>query len=95
MINDVRSRYHTPNLPFIADDFVADWKGKNIDSCLPIVDKIKQVTKSVGMGAFVETSDLLSNDQANHNGDDIHFCRSALYELGKRYFDAFKALERV
>lgn len=92
MVNDVRGRYHTPNLPFIAGDFVADWKGKNINDCLPIVDKIKQVTKSVGMGAFVETSDLLSNDQANHNGDDIHFCRSALYELGKRYFEAFKAL---
>lgn len=92
LINSVRDRYHAPKLPFIAGDFVADWKGKNLDDCLPIIDKIKQVVKSVGVGAFVETSDLLSNDQANQNGDDIHFCRSALYELGNRYFEAFQGL---
>ena len=93
MLNDVRGRYNVPNLPFIAADFVADWKGKNIEDCAPIVNVIKQVTQTVGNGAFIETSDLLSNDQANHNGDDIHFCRSALYELGKRYFAAFQTMK--
>ena len=95
MVNDARSRYNAPDLPFIAADFVADWKGKNLDDCLPIVDKIKQVVKSVGVGAFVETSNLLSNDQANQNGDDIHFCRKALYELGERYFKVFQEIKNI
>ncbi len=94
VINNVRNRYNTPNLPFIAADFVQDWKSKNIEDCIPIVEKIQNVTATIGNGAFIETSDLLSNDQANKNGDDIHFCRAALYELGGRYFNAFKALNK-
>ena len=92
MICDVRVRYQTPNLPFIAGDFVADWKGKNIDDCTPIIEKIQSVATTIGNGAFVQTSGLLSNDQAIGNGDDIHFCRAALYELGARYFEEFRRL---
>lgn len=40
--------------------------------------------------AVVKTDDLLSNNQDTHNGDDIHFCRSSAYELGKRYFAAYE-----
>lgn len=93
LIADLRTRFNVPNLPFITADFVADWKGKNLEACLPITDKIKLVAETVGNAAFVETADLLSNDQANGNGDDIHFCRSAVYELGERFFKRFQEIK--
>ncbi len=90
MILSVRQKYGVLNLPFIAGDFASEWKNKNLQDCIPIVERIKSVISEVGHGAFVQTSDLLSNNQALSNGDDIHFCRASQYELGKRYFAAFK-----
>ena len=88
MLDSVRSRYSVPTLPFICGDFVNEWKSKNIDICEPIVEKIKAVAKKAG-GEFIETADLPSNNQKTANGDDIHFCRQSIYELGRRYFTAF------
>ena len=56
------------------------------------VSKIKEVFAKLGRGAFVETADLLSNNQKTGNGDDIHFCRESQHILGRRYFEAFKNL---
>ena len=95
MVNDVRSRYNAPDLPFIAADFVADWKGKNLDDCTPIVAKIQNVVATIDNAKFLPTNGLLSNDQANQNGDDIHFCRKALYELGERYFKVFQEIKNI
>lgn len=92
MIENVRSRYDLPYLPFIAGDFVNEWKTKNLEDCIPIVEKIKDVINEIGYGAFIETSDLLSNNQKVNNGDDIHFCRAAQYEMGGRYFQAYKQI---
>lgn len=94
MIETVRERYHVPNLPFIAGDFVSEWKNRNQWDCIPIVEKIKKVTAEIGNGAFVETSYLLSNNQAIGNGDDVHFCRAAQYTLGERYFQAFEKIKK-
>lgn len=91
MVHDVRARYGE-KLPFIAGDFVSEWKNKNIADCTPIVEMIRQVVVEAGDAAFVETSDLLSNNQKICNGDDIHFCREALYILGQRYFSVFKEI---
>ncbi len=90
LVNGVRSRYG--NMSFIAGDFVNEWKSKNLDSCNPIVDTIKTVVKDIKNAGFVETADLPSNNQKIGNGDDIHFCRESLYELGRRYFKEFFAL---
>ena len=86
----IRARYG--NMPIVAGDFVNDWKSKNLALCEPIIAKIKEVLKECGRSAFVETADLLSNDQKTGNGDDIHFCRQSQHILGKRYFNAFKNL---
>ncbi len=91
MIDSVKARYNIPTVPFISADFVNEWKSENIDICTPIVEKIKTVTASEG-GAFVETSDLPSNNQKTGNGDGIHFCRESLHTLGKRYFDAYQTI---
>lgn len=87
---DARARYG--EMPIIAGDFVNDWKSKNLALCEPIITAIKQVLAECGKSAFVETADLLSNDQKVQNGDDIHFCRQSQHILGRRYFDAFKNL---
>ena len=90
MLKGVRSRYGM--MPFIAGDFVSDWKSKNLASCEPIVDVIRRVVAENTRSGFVETLDLLSNNQKTQNGDEIHFCREALHELGHRYFQAFMQL---
>ena len=90
MILDVRARYG--NIPFIAGDFCYEWKNKNITICEPVLKAIKRIVLEIGNAGFVETDNLLSNNQVTKNGDDIHFCRQALYELGKRYFKEFYKL---
>ncbi len=87
-MNTVRERYHCEDVPFIAGDFCNEWKSKNLSQCNPIVNVLREVFSGEKYG-FVETSDLLSNNQKLENGDDIHFCREALYTLGKRYFEAY------
>lgn len=90
MLFDVRTRYG--NIPFIAGDFVDEWKSKNLDSCNPIVSVIRMVLHEVGNSGFIETYDLLSNNQTISNGDDIHFSRQSLHELGRRYFESYRGL---
>lgn len=91
ILTEIRNRYDN-NLPFIAGDFVSEWKQENIELCKPIVEKIKTVASGKN-GAFVETGDLLSNNQQNGDGDTIHFSRQSLHELGRRYFQAFKEIK--
>lgn len=95
LLCSVREEFQVPGLPFIAGDFVHHWKNENIDICKPVVDAIQDVCKDCGHGIFVETDGLLSNLQElkrNPLGweDPIHFSRKAVYELGKRYFEAFQ-----
>ena len=87
MVSSVRKRYG--EIPFIAGDFVREWKQKNIEICKPIVEKIQKVVELLGNAAFVATDDLLSNNEKIKNGDDIHFCRQALQILGQRYFEKY------
>ncbi len=90
-VADVRARYGV-DIPFVAGDFVNEWKTKNIESCAPIVAKIREAVAAMGNAAFVETADLRSNNQEIGNGDDIHFSRESLHVLGRRYFQAFSSI---
>lgn len=87
MVTSIRERYG--NMPFIAGDFVREWKQKNIAICEPIIEKIKKVINDIGNATFVNTNDLLSNNEKIGNGDDIHFCRDSLLKLGERYFKEY------
>lgn len=89
LLNFIRERYGR-EIPFVAGDFVNEWKSKNLEICNPIVEEARKVVKNNVKAGFVETSDLPSNNQNMGNGDDIHFCRQSLYELGERYFKAFR-----
>lgn len=89
LINLVREQFGCKSLPFIAGDFVNQWKTDNIEICKPVVKAIRDVCGDIGYAKFVETDELLSNDQRFGNKDTIHFCREALNILGVKYFDAF------
>jgi hypothetical protein len=88
-VNSVRSIFNCENLPFIAGDFVSQWKNDNMEICVPVVAAIKEVCASISHAQFVETNELQSNDQKIHNQDSIHFCREALNQLGIKYFNSF------
>ena len=92
MVTSVRESYG--NIPFIAGDFVHEWKQKNIEICDPIIEKIQKVINNIGNGAFVNTDDLLSNNEKISNGDDIHFCRESLLKLGERYCEEYIQLSK-
>ena len=86
-----REAFDMPGLPFIAGDFVQHWKRKDEAARAPVIAAIRGVCGEVG-GGFAETDGLESNDEATGNGDDIHFSREALHELGLRYFNIYTNL---
>lgn len=97
LLKSVRATFNAESLPFIAGDFVQDWKNNNIDVCTPVVDAIRAVCRDCGHGGFVESEGLLSNDQALSYyplgwKDTIHFTRESVYELGIRYFNCFSSI---
>jgi len=97
LVTSVRNMFHVPALPFVAGDFVQQWIAANEVICEPVVRAIRSVCRDAGHAAFVETDGLYSNAQDETNprfgsDDTVHFCRSSLYELGYRYFDAFANL---
>ncbi len=91
LVETIRRRYAASNVPFIAGDFVAEWRDKNAVACKAVLDATKAVCEEIGHAAVVSSEGLLSNNQKNGDGDGIHFCRESLYELGQRYFEAYLA----
>ena len=93
LINSFRTTFGCEKLPFIAGDFVPEWKNKNATRCQPVTDAIKEVCTNVGCAKFIETDELESNSQKSPIQDDIHFCRESLYRLGVKYYKAFESLD--
>ena len=91
MLDAFKERYGIHEMPIVAGDFVNEWKSANIEKCAPIIDAMKSLIEGEN-GMFVETADLMSNNQKNGDGDTIHFCRESLHILGRRYFSAFKKI---
>lgn len=92
LVYSVRARYGNDKLPFLAGDFVQQWKQDNAAISIPIAAKLQELCNEIGSAAFVETKGLPSNDEKTGNGDSIHFCRQSLYDLGHRYFNAFQSI---
>jgi hypothetical protein len=91
LVSEMKEKYGE-RAPFIAADFCREWRGKNKEDCDRIAEKIKSVVASHQPAAFLDSSDLLSNNEKTGNGDDIHFCRESLHALGRRYFEAYERL---
>jgi hypothetical protein len=97
----VRETVATPNLPFIAGDFVHHWKNENIEKATPISNAIEDFCNNDAASKFVKTDGLKSNKEENGRKtpcgkemieDIIHFSRPSLYILGERYFEAYKSV---
>ncbi|MDR2201934.1 MAG: sialate O-acetylesterase [Clostridiales bacterium] len=89
----VRNLCGRPELPVIAAGLCRDWADKNDAACAAVAHATRNVLSVENHGAFVDSDALLSNRQADPlSNDDIHFCRAALYDLGKRYYAAYKAI---
>ena len=88
LLKAVRDTFDCPKLPFVAGDFVQDWKVGNLAICEPVVDAMRAVCAEES-ARFVGSDGLLSNNQVQGNDDSIHFSRAALYELGERYYAAY------
>ena len=91
VFDSVRERYETPDLPIVCGGFCQEWVLEHLEPCTQIMGTIRGVAEEIG-GAYVETEDLRSNNQVLNDGDNIHFCKEALQELGRRYFSAFQGI---
>ncbi len=96
MIDSVRNRYGSPNLPFICGGFCYEWVQQYLKNATEIMQMLREIAAERD-GIYIETDDLLSNHEKtgeNGIGDDVHFCRDSLYVMGCRYFDAYQKIIR-
>ena len=91
LINETIKRYG--KFPVLAAGFTDEWSKDYVEPCNAVIRATKKVLNAYG-GGFIPTRGLKSNNQNSGNGDTIHFCRSALYKLGKKYFDKFKEINK-
>lgn len=89
VVEGVRNHCRTPNLPFLCGGFTDEWSKDYQDACNAVITAQKQICVDLGWGAFTDTAGLLSNNQKVGNGDTIHFCKEAVYEIGCRYFEKY------
>jgi hypothetical protein len=89
-MTEIRKKYG--NMSIIAGEFVNHWADKNAETCNVVEKSLKDACFKIGNAGVASSEGLLSNDQSIGNGDDIHFCAEAIYELGKRYFEIYKNL---
>lgn len=92
VVEEVRTVCNQPKLPFLCGGLIDDWSQEYRQPCDAVMEATKQVCKDVGDAAFTDATGLLSNNQKNGNGDNIHFCLDATYELGRRYFENYEAV---
>lgn len=104
LVEAVREKSNVLDLPFIAGDFVQDWKNSSSEikaRCDVVILDTKKLCEDLSCSNFVESDGLLSNRQnpscpnlPNVKNDNIHFCRDSQIELGKRYFKKFLQLKQ-
>lgn len=89
-MDDFRSKYGS--VPFVCGGFTDDWTEQNKPQCGAVVRAMQEYCQRAGNAAYVDTHGLPSNDKDTGNGDGLHFCRSSLYALGEKYFQAYQSL---
>lgn len=92
LVESVRRHVGESELPFLCGGFTDDWSKDYRQQCDAIISATKQVCSEVGCARFTETTGLQSNNQKTGNGDTIHFCKDAVYEIGRRYFENYRAI---
>lgn len=95
MVRMSRGSFGGGAIPFLAGNFVEQWRRENADRSEPVERAMRDVCVNAPNAAFIESDGLLSNGQKLGNADTIHFCRDALNQLGKRYFDAYLRMVEI
>ncbi len=89
LISNIRKNSDFSAAPFIAGGFSEDWRPRFAEGSLAVTDATLDTLSGFQRTAFVDVQGLKSNDSIFKDGDDIHFCRKALYELADRYYQKF------
>ncbi len=92
MLDAFCAQFDCPELPVIAAGFCHEWYQKYKEPCDAVLKAIREVMLE-RKGAFVDTAGLKSNNEQIGNGDDIHFSRESLCQLGKLYFEQFERIQ--
>ena len=96
MAEDLRDRYHIPDLPILAGEMVNDWADRYPDVTAAIETATERVCSDIGHAAIVSSEGLCSNAQAvSWSSDVIHFCADSIEELGRRYFALYRSIVGV
>ncbi len=90
----IKEEYKQFDFPFITGGMCRDWKKRYLVQTEAVEKATIDVCNRIGNAAFVQTTDLPSNEEELHNGDLDHFSKNSIIILGKRYFDAFTSLKR-
>ncbi len=93
MLDAFCSRFGCEGLPVIAASFCNEWYQKNKVPCDGVLRAIREAMEDRN-GCFIDASKLKSNNEETGNGDDIHFSRESLRQLGKLYFQAFQSKQK-
>ncbi len=96
LLGSVREEFGVPDLPFVAGDLSQDWKSTRQEQAAPVVAALRDICASQN-ASFVESDGLDSNRQDGFPHpfgwvDEAHFCRRAVYELGRRYYAAYVSI---
>lgn len=92
LLSDVREHYAKHSFPIIAGEFVREWMEENKVACDAVLCATRELFSEIGNAELVSSEGLLSNGKKNSTGDNLHFCRDALMEFGRRYFKAYRKL---
>lgn len=91
----IRERYGK-DIPVMVGEFADSWAElpENKKNCDAVEKALNDVCEEIGNAGKASSKGLISNEQAFHNGDNLHFCADSVYELGERYFDIYEKLRR-
>ena len=89
-----RGEYKQFDFPIITGELCRDWKKRYKVESEAVEKATIDVCNKIGNAAFVQASDLPSNEEILHNGDADHFSKESIWILGKRYFEAFASLKQ-
>ena len=89
LLKGLRAKYG--EVPFISAAFTKIWHKDYKVQCDAVYAAYDLALKEFPKLVFIkDTEDLKCNDDVMGNKDVVHFCKSALMELGKRYYKAYK-----
>ncbi len=80
-------------VPVVCAKFCKVWADAYAEQCEAVYRATERACKEYGKAVVLDTYDLTNSDQVTGNGDTVHFSRPALYELGKRYYKAYKDIK--